>query len=90
MADNVELDSGSGGAQVRTKDRGGIETPVSLIDIGGSTGASTEQIIGDANVFMPVQGAVATGVAAAGNPVLVVDPAIFAPTICAVTPVSSS
>jgi hypothetical protein len=71
MADNVELDSGSGGAQVRTKDRGGVETPVSLIDIGGSSGSSTEQIIGDANVFMPVQGAVASGVAAAGNPVLV-------------------
>ena len=71
MADNVELDSGSGGAQVRTKDRGGIETPVSLIDIGGSSGASTEQIIGDANVFMPVQGAVASGAVSAGNPVLV-------------------
>lgn len=71
MADNVELDSGSGGAQVRTKDRGGIETPVSLIDIGGSSGSSTEQIIGDANVFMPVQGAVASGAASAGNPVLV-------------------
>lgn len=71
MADNVELDSGSGGAQVRTKDRGGIETPVSLIDIGGSSGASTEQIIGDANVFMPVQGAVASGAVSSGNPVLV-------------------
>lgn len=66
MADNVELNAGSGGDTIRTVDRTTAETPVSLIDVGGS---SAEAILGDPGVFLPVEGAAAENAAAAGNPV---------------------
>jgi hypothetical protein len=50
MADNVVLNSGSGGDTVRALDKGGIETQVIALDIGG-TGA--ESLV-TANNPMPV------------------------------------
>lgn len=66
--DNVELSSGSGGAVIRTKAKGNVETPVSLIDVGDG---STEALVGTGGVCMPVSGSAASGTAASGNPVLV-------------------
>lgn len=69
MADNTELASGSGGDVLRTEDRSGVKTPVSLIDVGGSS-PSAEAIIGDSGVAMPVRGLAAENAAVSGNPVL--------------------
>jgi hypothetical protein len=66
-ADNVELSSGSGGAVIRTKARGNVETPVSLIDVGDGS----EALVGSGGVCMPVSGSAASGEAASGNPVLI-------------------
>lgn len=68
MADNTTLDAGSGGDQIRTEDRtgSGPKTPVSLIDVGGT---SAEALIGDSGVAMPVRGLAAEDAAASGNPV---------------------
>lgn len=68
MADNTELASGSGGDTIRTEDRTTYKTPVSLIDVGGS---SAEALIGDGSNAMPVGGLAAENAAVAGNPVLV-------------------
>lgn len=69
MADNVTLNTNTTtGATLRTIDRSGIETPVSVIDVGGS---GAEAIVGNANVYMPVEGAAANDTSASGNPVLV-------------------
>lgn len=65
--DNVELSSGSGGAVIRTKARGNVETPVSLIDVGDGS----EALVGSGGVCMPVSGSAASGETAAGNPVLI-------------------
>lgn len=67
MADNTELNSGSGGDTIRTEDRTTFKTPVSLIDVGGT---SAESLIGDSGVTMPVGGLVAHDAAVSGNPVL--------------------
>ena len=56
MTDNTTLDSGTGGDTIRTEDRGTFKTPISLIDVGGTN--STESIIGDTGVTMPVSGTV--------------------------------
>jgi hypothetical protein len=64
--DNVELSSGSGGAVIRTKARGNVETPVSMIDVG----SSSEALVGTGGVCMPVSGSAASGATASGNPVL--------------------
>lgn len=70
MSDNVTLNNNTTtGATLRTKARSGVETPVSILDIGGS--GSTEKLIGDAGIFMPVEGAAASGAAVSGKPVLV-------------------
>ena len=70
MSDNVTLNNNTTtGATLRTKARSGIETPVSIIDVGGS--GATEKLIGDAGIFMPIEGAAASGAAVAGKPVLV-------------------
>ena len=66
MADNTTLDSGSGGDTIRTEDRTTYKTPVSLIDVGGT---SAEALIGDSGVAMPVRGLAAEDAAASGNPV---------------------
>jgi len=66
MADNTTLDSGTGGDVIRTEDRGSYKTPVSLMDVGGS---SAEAIIGDSGVGMPCEGLDAENAAASGNPV---------------------
>lgn len=65
MSNNVTLDPGSGGATIRAIDKAGVETPVTLIDIGG-TGA--ESLVSASNP-MPVSGNVGiTGnVSIAGN-----------------------
>ena len=56
MADNVQLSQGSqDGAIIRTKAKGSYETPVSLIDVGGS---NAEALVGDTGVYMPVDGEV--------------------------------
>lgn len=68
MADNTTLNSGSGGDSIRTEDRSGVKTPVSLIDVGGASGS--EAIIGDAGVAMPVRGLAAHDAAVSGNPLL--------------------
>lgn len=70
MSDNVTLNNNTTtGATLRTKARSGVETPVSILDIGGS--GSTEKLIGDAGIFMPVEGAAASGAAVSGKPILV-------------------
>ena len=46
MADNTILSEGSGGDTIRTEDRTTYKTPVSLIDLGGTT---AELLAGDAN-----------------------------------------
>lgn len=70
MSDNVTLNNNTTtGATLRTKARSGVETPVSILDVGGS--GSTEKLIGDAGIFMPIEGAAASGAAVAGKPVLV-------------------
>lgn len=66
MADNTTLDSGSGGDTIRTEDRTTFKTPVSLLDVGGT---SAEALIGDSGVAMPVRGLAAEDAAASGNPV---------------------
>jgi hypothetical protein len=71
MADNTALPtSDAGGDTIRTEDHSGagIKTPVTLIDVGGTGG--TEAILGDATVYLPVEGAAAHDAAAAGNPIL--------------------
>ena len=50
MADNVLLNSGTGGDTVRTVDKAGIETQVVLLDVGGT---GTEALVGSTNA-MPV------------------------------------
>lgn len=67
-ADNTTLDSGSGGDTIRTEDRTTYKTPVSLIDVGGT---SAEALIGDSGVAMPVRGLSAHDAAVSGNPVLI-------------------
>jgi hypothetical protein len=64
MADNTTLDTGSGGDTIRTEDRSGVKTPVSLLDVGGTGG--TESIVGDAGVGLPVTGLGTAGTANAG------------------------
>lgn len=66
MADNTTLDGGSGGDTIRTEDRTTYKTPVSLLDVGGT---SAEALIGDSGVAMPVRGLAAEDAAASGNPV---------------------
>jgi hypothetical protein len=63
MADNTTLNTGSGGDTLRTEDRTTYKTPVSLIDVGGT---SAESIIGDSGVAMPVKGLGTAGTAATG------------------------
>jgi hypothetical protein len=41
MADNTTLNSGSGGDVVRTEDRGGIKTPVVMLDLGPGGGSES-------------------------------------------------
>lgn len=60
MADNTTLASASGGDTIRTEDRTTFKTPVSLIDVGGT---SAEAIIGDSGVAMPVKGLGTAGTA---------------------------
>jgi hypothetical protein len=67
MSDNVIVNPGSGGATIRTKARGSVETPVSLLDIGGD---SSERLVGDSGVFMPVEGGVASGSPSTAKPVV--------------------
>lgn len=55
MADNTTINSGSGGDTIRTEDRTTFKTPVSLIDVGGTSG---EALIGDAGNGMPCVGIV--------------------------------
>jgi hypothetical protein len=50
MADNINLNAGSGGDTVRTLDRGGVETQVMAVDVGGAAG---ESLLGPDNP-MPV------------------------------------
>jgi hypothetical protein len=50
LADNVELDAGSGGDTVRAEEKAGAKTQVILIDLGGT---STESLLSTANP-MPV------------------------------------
>jgi hypothetical protein len=58
MADNTILSASTGtGDTIRTEDKGGYKTPVSLIDVGG-TGSTSESIIGDSTHCMPVSGTV--------------------------------
>lgn len=64
MADNTVLNAGSGGDTIATEDRGSYKTPISLIDVGGRTGA--EAIIGDSGVSMPVRGLGTAGTANSG------------------------
>ena len=66
MADNTTLSTGSGGDTIRTEDRTTYKTPVSLIDVGGT---SAEALIGDGTNAMPVRGLAAHDAAAAGNPI---------------------
>lgn len=47
MADNTILTAGSGGDSIRDVDRGGIKTPVSLLDKGAAGGA--ESLVSDQN-----------------------------------------
>lgn len=68
MPDNTTLASASGGDTIRTEDRTTYKTPVSLIDVGGS---SAEALIGDGSNTLPVGGLAAENAAVAGNPVLV-------------------
>ena len=44
MADNVVLNSGTGGPTIRTIDRTGIETQVINLDFGGETGPESLEI----------------------------------------------
>jgi hypothetical protein len=67
MSDNVIVNPGSGGATIRTKARGSVETPVSLLDIGGD---SSERLVGNSGVFMPVEGGVASGNPSTSKPVV--------------------
>lgn len=55
MADNVTLDPGSGGDTIRAVEKNSVDTPVTLIDVGGSGG---ESLIGD-GATMPISGTVA-------------------------------
>jgi hypothetical protein len=69
VADNTTLSTAVGtGDSIRTEDRtgSGPKTPVSLIDVGGT---SAEALIGDSGVAMPVRGLAAEDAAASGNPV---------------------
>lgn len=71
ISDNTILPtSDAGGDTLRTEDHsgGGVKTPVSLIDVGGTGG--TEAIIGDSGVAMPVGGLAAENAAVSGNPIL--------------------
>lgn len=64
MADNTLLSANVGsGDTLRTEDRTTYKTPVSLIDVGGT---SAEALIGDSGVAMPVKGLGTAGTAAAG------------------------
>lgn len=67
MADNTELDAGSGGDTIRTEDRTTFKTPVSLLDVGGT---SAELLVTDGSQGMPTEGVAAENAAVAGNPVL--------------------
>lgn len=53
MADNTELNAGSGGDTLRTEEKASLsaKVPVTLIDVAGT--ANSESIIGDAGVYMP-------------------------------------
>lgn len=67
MADNTQLSAAVGsGDTIRTEDRTTFKTPVSLLDVGGT---SAEALIGDSGVAMPVRGLAAEDAAASGNPV---------------------
>jgi hypothetical protein len=67
VADNTTLSTAVGtGDTIRTEDRTTYKTPVSLIDVGGT---SAEALIGDSGVAMPVRGLAAEDAAASGNPV---------------------
>ena len=69
MSDNTTpMIPGQAATRIRTEDRGSFKTPVSLIDVGGTSG---ESIIGDSGVAMPVGGLSAENGAVEGNPVLV-------------------
>ena len=50
MADNTRIDNGTTGDTIRTEDRAGVKTPVSILDIGG---AGAETLLSAANP-MPV------------------------------------
>ena len=67
MADNTTLDSGdSAGDVYRSVDRSGVKTSVIVVDTGGT---SSESLLGDAGVGVPVDGLVAEDAAASGNPI---------------------
>jgi hypothetical protein len=68
MADNTTMNSGAGGDVIRTEDKSGTKTPVSLIDVGGT---GTENLIEDGVQGMPTEGVAAENAAVAGNPVLI-------------------
>lgn len=71
MADNTTLPTSDlGGDVLRTEQHtpGGPKTPVSLIDVGGTSG--TEAVIGDVGVTMPVSGTVTANLGAVDNAVL--------------------
>lgn len=70
MADNVQLDPGSGGQTIKTVQKSGAHVSVSAIDVGNHD-ADSVALIGNAGVYMPVTGAVADNTATSNNPVLV-------------------
>lgn len=67
MANNVELAAGSGGDIIRTIDLSGVETPVTKICVGG---LSTESLIGESGVTLPISGTVTANLSATDNAVL--------------------
>ena len=59
MADNTALPtSDAGGDTIRTEDRTTFKTPVSLIDVGGTT---AEKLLGDSGGFLPLANTVKDG-----------------------------
>lgn len=68
MADNTVLSTNVGtGDTIRTEDRTTFKTPVTLIDVGGS---SAEALIGDGANTLPISGTVTANLSATDNAVL--------------------
>lgn len=64
MSDDTTLSTAVGtGDKIRTVDRGTKKTPVSLLDVGGT---SAEALIGDSGVALPIKGTGTAGAAATG------------------------